>query len=212
MAWTPYGDTLMKALEPLGLSEQERAGGFARYSAGKLEKVAVGSFATDELHFGVCCSIPRPEYVLPVYISLWEERRDMIRILVDVMPTVDSLVDEAFRVRYLEPLGQSWDRFAALAGICPEEDDELRSACSIIYTGARIPIDKEGMRLAALAPHTDYLKRYVDYVSAAEPVSDEKKVQEVRRRIAAVRGILSGHVRRTVSGDDQADAMCSICF
>jgi hypothetical protein len=212
MAWTPYGETLIKALEPLCLAEQERAGGFVRYQADKLANVALGSIGTDEVHRGVCCIIPRPEFVLPIYVSLWEERRDTVRMLVDLMPTVDTLVDETFRVRYLEPMGSSWERFAALAGIGPEEDDELRSACSIIYTAAQVPIDKEGMRLAALAPHVDYLKRYAEHVQSAAPVQDETKLQEVRRRTVAVQSILTGHVKRRVSDVQMAHTICSICF
>jgi len=107
------------------------------------------------------------------------------------MPTVDMIVDEAYRVKYLEPLNESWERFSNLAGIRPEDDNDLRAACSIIYTGACVPIEKDGMRMAALAPHLDYLKKYIAYMTAEKHPIDEAKQREITRRISAVRTLFS---------------------
>ncbi len=209
MAWTPYTDKMTEILKQLPLKEVESADGITVYESDKAEKVVVGSVTVgDELQYGMCTIIPKAEYVLPLFYSRWEERQDSITILVDIMPTVDDLVDEPYRFKYIEPMGESWDRFAKLAGICPEEDDDLRAACSIIYTGAKIPIEKDGMRLAALAPHTDYLKKYVEYMQGAEATGDQVKIKEVQRKIAAIRGIISDFVRRTQA--DKADQLCNL--
>ncbi|MFC1591088.1 hypothetical protein ACFL43_01040 [Thermodesulfobacteriota bacterium] len=208
MAWTPYVEKMTEQLQPLGLVEEESIDTLKVYSTEKAEKVAVGSIVVgDELQYGMCTIIPRAACVLPLFFSRWEERRDSITMLVDLMPTVDSLVDEPFRVKYLEPLGDSWSRFAALAGICPEEDGALRSLCSIIYTGAVVPIEKEGMRLAALAPHTDYLKQYVAYMQAAGSTDDAAKIREVERRIGSVRAIAGDFLERTGAGGGNVEKL-----
>ena len=212
MTWTPYVEKMAEQLQGLGLSEQASAGGFHRYGGAKITAAALGSRETEGGQYGVCCIIPNAEYVLPIYVSRWDEETERIEMLVDLVPTVDSLVDEAFRVEYLEPLGQLWDKFASLAGICPEEDDALRSVCSIIYTGARVPIEREGMRLAALAPHTEYLKQYAGYVQAATPGKDAARIKEVERRTAAVRRVLAGFTRRTVADGALAEQICSSCY
>ncbi|MCP4714448.1 MAG: hypothetical protein GY868_04965 [Deltaproteobacteria bacterium] len=198
MAWTPYVEKMTEQLQQLGLVEEESIDNLKVYSTEKAEKVAVGSVVVgEELHYGMCTIIPNAAHVLPLFFSRWEERRDSITMLVDLMPTVDSLVDEPYRVKYLESMGKSWDRFAALAGICPEEDDALRSLCSIIYTGAVVPIEKEGMRLAALAPHTDYLKQYIVFMQEAGTTDDAAKIREVERRIGSVRAIAGDYLERT---------------
>ncbi len=106
------------------------------------------------------------------------------------MPTVDSLIDEEYRKRYLESVQPLWEKYASLPGICPEESDVIRSLCSIIYTAAKVPIDKEGMRLAALAPHTEYLKSYLNFLQEAYPIKDDTKRKEVKRKRGAIRNVL----------------------
>ena len=102
----------------------------------------------------------------------------------DLLPTVDILVDEPYRKKYIEPLGEIWGKFANLSGITPEDDDDLRACCSIVYTAAVIPIEREGMRLAALAPHTDYLKHYIEFYASAAAAGDAAKRQEIQRKIS----------------------------
>ena len=186
------------------------------YQAEAVEKIAIGSIVIDnEVNIGVCTIIPRNDIALPVYVSRWEERKDTITLLVDMMPTVDMIVEEAYRVKYLEPLNETWDRFSNLAGIQPENDNDLRAACSIIYTGACVPIEKEGMRMAALAPHLDYLKKYIAYMTADKQTIDKTKQSEVTRRIAAVRTLFSANLKNLVSksaepklGKELADLFC----
>ena len=168
------------------------SGGFTAYSAEKFEKIGLGSFSLgDEARYGFCTIIPKENYDLPLFLSRWEEREKEITLLVDIIPTVDSLVDEEYRKKYIESIQkQLWDRFVSLAGICPEESDVIRSLCSIIYTAARVPIEKEGMRLAALAPHTEYLKSYIAFLPDAGPVGSDAKKQEIQKKKAALRKTL----------------------
>ena len=158
------------------------------YQTDVAEKIAIGTITVDnEVSIGACTIIPKNGISIPIYVSRWEERQDTITLLVDMMPTVDMIVDEAYRVKYLEPLNETWERFSNLSGIQPEDDNDLRSACSIIYTGACMPIENEGMRMAALAPHLGYLKKYIAYMTADQQPINEAKQKEVTRRIAAVR-------------------------
>jgi hypothetical protein len=171
------------------------------YQAEGAEKIAIGSITVDnEVSIGACMIIPKNDISIPIYVSRWEERQDMITLLVDMMPTVDMVVDEAYRVKYLEPLNETWDRFSNLSGIQPEDDNDLRAACSIIYTGACIPIEKEGMRMAALAPHLDYLKKYIAYMTGDTPAVNETKQKEITRRIAAVRSLFNANLNNLLSG------------
>lgn len=187
------------------------------YLAESAEKIAIGSITVDnEVNIGVCTIIPKNDIAIPIYVSRWEERQDTITLLVDMMPTVDMIVDEAYRVKYLEPLNETWERFSNLAGIQPEDDNNLRAACSIIYTGACVPIEKEGMRMAALAPHLDYLKKYIAYMIADKQPINETKQKEVTRRITAVRKLFSANLKNLLSktaeprlGKEMADLFCN---
>jgi len=178
------------------------------YQSEKIGKIGLGALSlTDGTHYGLCTIIPEEHYDLPLFLSRWEEREKEITILVDIMPTVDSLVDEAYRKKYIESVQPLWDRFVSLAGICPEESDVIRSLCSIIYTAARVPIEKEGMRLAALAPHTEYLKSYIAFVPEARPVESDAKKQEIQKKKAALRKTLSEHFFKEILPDTTRQAL-----
>jgi len=78
-----------------------------------------------------------------------------------------------------------------------------------------VPIEKEGMRLAALAPHLDYLKKYIAYMTADNPSIDETKQKEVTRRITAVRTLFKANLNnlliKTVEpklGKEMTDLFC----
>jgi len=207
---TPYREKMMEQLNRLALAEVTEAAGMdLAASAGSLqafrtdsvEKIGIGCFSdVSGSQYCLCTIIPKPEYALPLFVSIWNEQAGEITFLVDIMPTVDTLVDEEYRKKYIETMGPAWDRFAKLPGIRPEEDDELRSICSIIYTAAVVPVEKEGMRLAVLAPHTEYLKSYIDYLEAAEASASDEKQKEVRRKTAALRKLLRAYFRRVVGG------------
>lgn len=216
--WTPYRDRMKEVLDQMGMRELgewkgkdiRKAGEFSRgtvrgglraYTAEKAEKIALGDFTINgELHYGLCTIIPGEEYDLPIFISRWEERESEIGILVDIMPAVDSLIDEEYRKKYLESVEPLWNRFANLPGIRPEEDDVLRALCSIVYTAARVPIENPGMRLAALAPHTEYLKAYLAFFKDAAPIGGEIKKRETKRKREAIRKILSARYREILQG------------
>jgi hypothetical protein len=171
---------------------QEAYGGLKAYSTDKVEKIALGDFfVKGEVHYGLCMIIPGEAYNLPFFISRWVEREKDIVLLVDLLPTVDSLIDEEYRKKYFDSIQPLWERFASLPGICPEENDVIRSLCSIIYTAAQVPIDKEGMRIAALAPHTEYLKAYLNFLREAMPIEDETKRKEIKRKRETIRRTLS---------------------
>ena len=207
--WAPYLEKMTDQLVKLPAAEltswQGRPlsdiagilqGSLHAFSMEKVEKICLGSFRINEnLQLGICSIFPKIEYRLPVFMSRWEEKKDEIVFLVDMLPTVDFFLDKEFREKYLEPMGPLWEKFASLPGIWPEEDDALRSACSIIYTAARVPIEREGMRLAALAPHTEYLSHYIEFIKAASPLSDETKKNEVQKKTQRVKAILCDYFR-----------------
>ena len=216
---TPYLEKmgeLVSQLKPTELTEWEGqdltpiqeikgsqiTGGFKAYQSDKIEKIGLGSFSLDNVQYGFCTVFPEGNYDLPLFVSRWEEREKEIIFLVDIIPTVDSLVDEEYRKKYIESIQkQLWDKFVSLPGICPEESDVIRSLCSIIYTAARVPIEKDGMRLAALAPHTDYLKNYSAFVPDARPVENDAKKQEIQKKKAALRKTLRENFFREMLQD-----------
>ncbi len=162
----------------------------------------------DNVNIGFCTIFPSDRYILPVFFSKWIETGDRVEHLVDLMPTVDSVVDEPFRKGYLEPMGEFWDKFSHLRGICPEEDDDLRAACSIIYTAANAEVENEGQRLAAFAAHSTYLKKYGEYIEVAGICDEADKQQEAQRRKDAVSGLLGQHIEKqfSASGDGSLSA------
>ena len=236
--WSPYLEKMREELNQLTLKEIRHVeghaimpaqefktsqvhGGLSAYSVEKIEKIAIGTFYLNEtIHYGFCTIIPDDSHNMPLFISLWEEGEREITFLVDLMPTVDSLIDEEYRKKYLESVQPLWERYASLPGICPVESDVVRSLCSIIYTAARVPIDKEGMRLAVLAPHPEYLKNYISFVQEATEVEDRAKRKEVERKKKALRRtlresfaheILKKTVAKTV-GDNLLELMRIVLF
>ena len=231
--WTPYREKMIEELKPLALTAitqidgidiapamnlntAETSGSCTAYSTDKIEKVAIGSFTVkDDLQCGLCTIIPQTDSDLPMFVSRWEEKKSEIILLVDIIPTVDTLVDEEYRVKYVEPLNELWQKYASLPGICPEENDALRGLCSIIYTAARVPIEKDGMRLAALAPQTTYLNRYVEYIGKASSVADDQKIKEISRKILSVRTVFGDFFSKCAGemiGNDSAELLRTVFF
>ena len=203
--WAPYIEKMQEQLSQLALREiqQDQTAGktVKAYAADKLAKIAIGDCAIGaEKHIGLCTIFPLENYWLPLFFSFWEEQEKKITFLVDIMPTVDSLVDEPYRIKYFDPIQPMWEKFAHLPGIAPFEDDAVRAICSIVYTAAVVPVDKEGMRLAALAPHTEYLKNYIDLAKDAPPADGEAKVKEIQRKINAVKKALRSYLQKTYAG------------
>jgi hypothetical protein len=209
--WTPYVEKMKEVLEALPLTGTKSIQGrdiaaaagsatLQAFTAEKIEKIVLGAFPGGASNLGLCSIIPAEGYDLPIFFSRWEEGKSSVGIFVDLLPTVDILVDEPYRKKYIEPLGEIWGKFSNLSGITPEDDDDLRACCSIVYTAAVIPIEREGMRLAALAPHTDYLKHYIEFYAAAAAAGDAAKRQEIQRKTAAVKKTLREHVMKIAAG------------
>ncbi len=205
ITWAPYIAKMNEQLQSLSLTrgsawkDGESLG--ETFTAEKLAKIGIAYVVdADRLRLGLCSIFPAHGFDLPIFLSRWEERRDAITFLVDLIPTVDTLVDEPYRKKYVESLDPLWQRYESLAGICPEEHDGMRGMLSIIYTAARVPIEREGMRIAALAPHLEYLKHYMEFCRAAAPVTDSKKLQEISRRSAAVTRTLQAFLSGLFTG------------
>jgi hypothetical protein len=210
--WAPYIEKMQEQLNQLALREihQDLTAGMTlkAYAADKIAKIALGDCTIgDQKHIGICTIFPSENYWLPLYFSYWDEKAKEISLLVDIMPTVDSLVDEPFRIKYLDAIQSLWEKFANLPGIVPFEDDSVRRVCSIVYTAAVVPIEKEGMRLAALAPHTEYLKAYIEFVKDAPPADGEVKVKEIKRKIAAVKTTLHTYIQKEYGASLHADML-----
>ena len=159
-------------------------GSFKTYTANKIEKLTLGSlYLGKEEHYGMCTIWPQGVYELPLYISNWEEKAKEVLTLVDFTPTVDLLMNEPYRKKYIdEAISSLWNKFGAIAGIQPAPYAFLRGMCSINYTCAVVPITNEGMRLVALQPHLEYLKAYLKLLKEAEPITEEKRKWEVNRK------------------------------
>ncbi|MBN2106108.1 MAG: hypothetical protein JW832_01675 [Deltaproteobacteria bacterium] len=208
ITWAPYFEKmkeLLAGLQPVGIKSCDGrdsaaaeniatpagCGTVQAFTAEKIEKIVLGKLIiNDEKQIGLCAIFPAEGYELPIFFSRWAEDKTSVGIFVDLIPTVDCLVDEPYRKKFCEPLGPLWEKFASLPGIAPEEHDGLRACASIIYTAAVIPIEREGMRLAALAPHTEYLKSYIEHCTSAAAAADVTKRAEMQRKIQCVRTTL----------------------
>lgn len=236
-AFTPYYDKMFSVFEGLSLKGLENCNGkdtaslralsnedliakVGLYSASKISKIAIGSFQIKgQKQFGLCTVFAETGYDLPLFASYWDENQSKICWMVDIMPTVDDFIDEDYRTRYIETQGQSWDRFAKLPGICPEDDNVLRSLCSINYSAGQSTIENEGMRLAVLAPHTSYLKTYAEFVLGAEQVSDGSKKNEISLKTKSLKSALKTHFRAVLesqlgscTGSDKIDLLTEVFF
>jgi len=204
ITWAPYFDKMKEQLGQLPLAKRSEWRGadsiLETFDTEKIEKISIGSITVGESRYGLCVIFPDAGYDLPIFFSRWDEKKSEIIFLVDLIPTVDTLVDEPYRKKYIESLDPLWQRYESLAGICPEEHDALRGILSIIYTAARCPIEREGMRIAALAPHLEYLKHYIEFYRAASPITDGVKIQEISCRTAAVKKMLRSYFAGVLAG------------
>jgi len=216
-AWSPYSEQLLEELNHLSPAPLLQLGGFdllpeascAHENASgqlcllqstNLSRIALATVKSTDLHIGLCLAFPRADYDLPIFFSRWQETMQDLSYYVDLLPTVDFLVDEAYRIKYFDPLDQDWQRFANLAGIWPEDDDLLRSVSSIVYTAAHSMVGREGQRLAALAVHSTYLKHYIAFVHAAVPIAKNDKRAEIKRKTIAIGIILKDYLERYFAG------------
>lgn len=198
ISWVPYREKMLEQVRQIALNESSAQDNFTVYTSDKIARLVIGEVVADaRQHFAMCAIFPQEHYLLPLYFSLWDERENEISFLVDIMPTVDSLIDEPFRIKYIDPIHPLWDRFSNLAGITPFEDDAVRAVCSIIYTAAVMPIEREGMRLAALAPHTEYLKTYIAFIKDAPVVESHAKLKEIKRKTEAIKETLRSYLQKT---------------
>jgi hypothetical protein len=235
--FTPYYNKMFSVFESLSLKELENCNGkdtaslkklsnddiktnVGLYSASKISKIALGSFQIkDRKQFGLCTVFSDKGYDLPLFVSYWDEASSKISWMVDFMPTVDDFLDEDYRAKYIEVQGEAWDRFAKLPGVCPEDDNVLRSLCSIIYSAGQSPIENEGVRLAVLAPHTSYLKTYTEFVPGAERVTDDSKINEISLKTKCLKAALQKHFRAVLknqigncAGSDKIDLLTELFF
>ncbi|MEI6125008.1 MAG: hypothetical protein WCQ99_00505 [Pseudomonadota bacterium] len=204
VSFAPYFKKMVEQLNQVPLkkkSQRERAGiTLEAFGTEKVEKIGIGALGGSSFQYGACTLFPAAGYDLPIFFSFWEEKKEQIAFMVDLIPSVDSLVDEPYRKKYVESMDPLWLRFEKLPGICPEEHNGLRGLSSIICTAARVPIDNEGMRLAALAPHTEYLKSYMEFIKAAAPVTDSAKLREIQRKVVAVKSVLQQYLTEALAG------------
>ena len=236
-AFTPYYDKMFSVLEGLSLKALENCNGkdtaslgelsnddikakVGLYSYSKISKIALGSFQVkDQKQFGLCTLFAEEGYDLPLFLSYWDEDQSKICWMVDFMPTVDDFIDEEYRAKYIESQGEAWDRFAKLPGVCPEDDNILRSLCSIIYSAGQSPIENEGMRLAVLAPQTSYLKTYTEFIPEAEPVTDDSKKNEISLKTKCLKSAQQIHFRAVLenqigncTGSEKIDFLTELFF
>jgi hypothetical protein len=236
-AFTPYYDKMFSVLEGLSLKELENCNGkdtassrglsnddlnakVGLYSASKISKIALGSFQIkDQKQFGLCTVFAEEGYDLPLFVSYWDENSSKICWMVDFMPTVDDFIDEDYRAKYIESQGEAWDRFAKLPGVCPEDDNVLRSLCSIIYSAGQSPIENEGMRLAVLAPHTSYLKTYLEFIPEAVQVTEDSKKNELSLKTKSLKSALQTQFKVVLekqigssAGSDKVDLLAGLFF
>ena len=215
--WTPYFEKmkeLLAGLQPAGIKSCNGrdiataenmetpvgSGTVQAFTAEKIEKIVLGKISiNDDRLIGLCTIFPAEGYELPIFFSRWAEDKTSVGIFVDLIPTVDCLVDEPYRKKFCEPLGPLWEKYASLPGISPEEHDGLRACASIVYTAAVIPIEREGMRLAALAPHTEYLKSYIEHCKSAAAAEDAAKRAEMQRKIQCVRTMLKEYFKSALA-------------
>ena len=236
-AFTPYYKKMYSVLEGLSLKALENCNGkdtaslkelsnddikakVGLYSDSKISKIALGSFQIKaQKQFGLCTLFAEEGYDLPLFVSYWDEDSSKICWMVDFMPTLDDFIDEDYRAKYIESQGEAWDRFAKLPGVCPEDDNILRSLCSIIYSAGQSPIENEGMRLAVLAPHTSYLKNYTGFIPEAEQVTDDSKKNEIFSKTKNLKSALQTHFRAVLenqigncAGSDKIDFLTELFF
>jgi len=189
MDTTPAWD--FKAPEATGFYRAYRVEG-----DNKIDKICVG-----ELHYmnraiyNLLTIMPTGDYDLPYYYCEYNEFPEYVAITTDLMPLVDIVVYDEYRVKYLDPLESIWQSHKDLPGFTEEGRCFLqrrfgpwpwaKTTLSLYVLDGKIKLPDA--RRKALDASIEYAKTWLKLRGKAEPIKDPEYREEMLTRKRTLR-------------------------
>jgi hypothetical protein len=165
-------------------------GVFKPYRMEKCEKITIcNCILMERILTSAVIAIPHDDYDFPMLVLEWSETESVISVVVDYIPLVDMVMNEGYRIKYLDPLDQYWTKYKELPGMAPNRFAWSRMLFSPYYLSGHIPKQDEKNTTACLDLMQYYLALWLDLCTKAEPITDDTHKQYVRARKAQIRKI-----------------------
>lgn len=171
-----------------GLDKPFAKGFFKPFKMEKCEKLALCNFLImDKIMATSVSAIPLDNYELPMLALEWSETENIISVMVDFIPLVDSVMKEGYFEKYLDPLEEYWSKYKQLSGIEPLPFAWARKILGPYHLFGNVPKEKEQNRQQCLELFQDYLDMWLTLWQGAEPIEDERAMQYIKDRKALIR-------------------------
>ena len=171
------------------LEEQEMTsmwlGDMQYYANDKIEKMIFGWYVIRGAMVIVLCSAwPRDNYDFPALGTTWDESPKHVHIIGDFKPLTDLVLNEWYQEKYLDPFEHIYKKYTDLLDAPPEQLPWFRALCSPYVIAGRPKADPDRARMKrAQGCLTTYIKYWFEEIVAkAEPVTDEKYIEQLRIR------------------------------
>jgi phycoerythrobilin:ferredoxin oxidoreductase len=132
-----------------------------------------GGGALQVLNFVI---FPRLNYDLPFFGGDLVTLPGGHLIAIDMQPLFH---DDAYRAKYADPIMPTFQKYQALLPWGGDFPEEAKPFFSPAFLWTR-PSETTDVETHVFNAFNDYLKQYLDYVDAAEPVTDPDRLAEIR--------------------------------
>lgn len=186
----PIDNLQGKSIKPVseGVETSFLKGVFKAYKLEKCEKISLSSFLImDKILVVSIIAIPSDDYEFPMLLLEWSETEDIISVMVDFIPLVDSVMREGYCEKYLDPLEEYWSKYKQLPGIEPMPFAWARKILGPYLLFGNVPKEKEQNRQQCLELLQDYLDMWLTLWQGAEPLEDERAREYIKDRKALIR-------------------------
>jgi hypothetical protein len=146
---------------------------------------------------------PHDDYDLPILVMEWNETEKTISLVIDLVPTVDLVMYDDYRTKYIDGLEQYWMKYKSLSGMEPNRFAWVRMMFSPYYLSGSLSKDKEKNIDDSLGIIKSYLDYWLTQRESAVPIADENMKAYIKNRKQKMRE----HFR---SGDEGAKTLAQM--
>jgi hypothetical protein len=205
-AMQPIATLECKSVKPFwdGLDTPFLKGCIRPYTMEKCEKVSIcNCILMNRILTAALIIFPHDDYDFPVLVLEWNETEKDISLVIDLVPTVDLVMYDDYRTKYIDGLETYWMKYKSLSGMEPNRFAWVRMMFSPYYLSGALPKDKEQNIDDALEIIKSYLEYWLTQWETAVPIVDEKMKAYIKQRKQKMRE----HFR---SGDEGAKTLAQM--
>lgn len=173
-----------------GVQKPFFTGVFKPYQEEKCEKITIcNCILMERILTSAVIAIPNDNYELPMLVLEWSETENVISLVVDYVPLVDLVMNEEYRIKYLDPLDPLWNKYKELIGMAPNRFAWSRMLFSPYYLSGHFSKQEPENIRVSLEIMQNYLELWLELLSKAEPIMEDTRRDYVRRRKTQIRKI-----------------------